>query len=319
MILRTHVVEMAREVRNHARTVGRAALNREDHRRTATRWYLFGAMRRLTPSVATVHDGIWYYVSTSDSLIGRHTFSTGSYEQDLFARSLEIIEALTGAPALRGRTLVDVGANIGTTTVPAVKVFEAAFVVAFEPAPSNFKLLRCNIIANEIEEHVQPHQVALSDRTGVGSLEISESNYGDHRIRVSDVTPGAGLHGETGRTTIDVPVARLDDVLREDGVDPDDIGVVWMDTQGHEGHVLGGAETTLAHGIPTVLEYWPYALSRARGSELLYGLVASNYRRVVDLRASTHAKAVIEVPAGELSQLESQYTGNRYTDLILLR
>jgi FkbM family methyltransferase len=276
-------------------------------------------MRRLTPSVAVVHDGAWYYVSTNDDLIGRHTFSTGSYEQDLFARSLDIIEALTGSPPLRGRTLIDIGANIGTTTVPGAKVFGASLVLAFEPAPANFKLLRCNVIANDMEDRVRAYQLALSDHSGVASLEMSASNWGDHRIRAEDVRAGDGVHGESWRTTVDVPVARLDEILLRDGVDLDRLGLLWMDTQGHEGHVLAGAEAALAHGVPTVLEYWPYALARAGGLERLYRLVASHYRLVVDLRASVRANAVIQCPADRLSELEHAYPGDLYTDLILLR
>lgn len=312
------LVAVAREARSHVRTVGRAAVNQNGARKIAIRWYAFGAIRRLTPSVAVVHDGAWYYVSTNDNLIGRHTFSTGSYEQDLFAKSLDIIETLTGSPPLRGRTLIDVGANIGTTTIPAIAVFGASLVLAFEPAPANFKLLRCNVIANDVEDIVRASQLALSDHSGVASLEMSDSNWGDHRIRAADVRQDLDAHGESRRTMVDVPVARLDDVLLEGDVDLDRLGLLWMDTQGHEGHVLAGAEAALAHGVATVLEYWPYALARAGGLERLYRLVASHYRWVVDLRASVRGNETVKYPAGRLPDLERVYAGDHYTDLILL-
>src|SRR5262245_2250230 len=52
------------------------------------------------------------------------------------------VETIRRSSAVGGGLLVDVGANIGTTTIPAVTTcgFEAA--VAIEPDPDNARLLR---------------------------------------------------------------------------------------------------------------------------------------------------------------------------------
>lgn len=58
--------------------------------------------------------------------------------------------------------------------------------------------------------------------------------------------------------------ARLDDLLSQvpEGW-TDDIKLIWIDTQGHEGHVFGGGENLFSRDIPVVSEIWPYGLKRA--------------------------------------------------------
>ena len=45
------------------------------------------------------------------------------------------------------------------------------------------------------------------------------------------------------------------DELAADGVfDPASVGMLWLDVEGHEVHVLAGASTVLAHSPPLVME-----------------------------------------------------------------
>ena len=39
--------------------------------------------------------------------------------------------------------------------------------------------------------------------------------------------------------------------------------LIWIDVQGYEGFVYRGAGGTLAGGLPTVSEVWPYGILRA--------------------------------------------------------
>ena len=39
--------------------------------------------------------------------------------------------------------------------------------------------------------------------------------------------------------------------------------MIWMDTQGFEGHILAGARNALAARTPMVLEFWTFAMNRA--------------------------------------------------------
>lgn len=69
----------------------------------------------------------------------------------------------------RIKTVVDVGANIGTFTVLAGKTFPRAKVIAFEPALQTFKLLRSNLELNKIE-NVVCVRAAISNHSGSTSF-----------------------------------------------------------------------------------------------------------------------------------------------------
>lgn len=310
----------ARRAKFHGCQLADLVFNKRGRRGEVARWYAFKALPLVTPSAAAVGMGGTYYVSTRDAGIGRVVFSAGSYEADLMAATLLLVEEADGrSPLLAGRTFVDVGANIGTSLVPALSVFGAQDAVAFEPAPMNFRLLRCNLAANDLDGRVRAFQVALSDRNGEAKLEVAEGNWGDHRLRTVEGLDDDSFYRESDRPTITVPTARFDDIAKDQGIDTERLGMVWMDAQGHEGHILAGAESVTASDVPVVLEYWPYGLRRAQGLDLLHKLIADRYRRVIDVRASAWGRRVVEVHPDDVNGLESRYHGPvGYTDLILL-
>ena len=285
------------------------------HRQEALRAIAFRAVRGTASLVGVERDGIRYVVSTADVAVGRDTFVHGGYDAALMDRIVGLAEVATGrSPLLDGGTFVDVGANIGTTTIPAVVRYGAARVVAFEPVPETFRLLRCNVALNGVEDRVETFATAVSDEAGVVTMELSDRSSGDARVRRSGAAAEGSL-GETTWATTQVPTTRLDDALSDAAVDLDDIRLVWVDTQGHEGHVLAGATRVTGRGIPMVVEYWPYGLRRAGGAELLHDLVAAAYTTFVDVRDGDPRHR----PVSELPALASRYVGpGDYTDLLLL-
>ena len=300
-------------------TVGRAGVDNRGHWRPVLRRLVFDLLRQVTPVVAVDHDGIRYFVSTADRVIGGDVYSFGMFEdQVVLETALAVLSELSGdSQPLAGRTFVDVGANIGTTTIPAIKRFGARAAVAIEPEPETFRLLKCNIAANSLEANVRPLQLALSDRRGRVQLELSSRNWGDHRVRVgSPSEPGA--YDEGARKCVEVAVTRFDDVAAQYDIDVDELGLVWLDTQGHEGNVLAGAPSLLASRVPLVTEYWPYGLRRAGGLELFHELVTSHYRQLIDLGAPHEAQAMVAVDADQMMGLGRSLPGLRHTDLLFL-
>lgn len=286
-------------------------------RRAMLRHAAFAAARSLTPVIAVdATAGEKYLVSTRDRAIGAITFSEGGLDLDVMHHALHLAETATHR-TLRGRTFVDIGANIGTATIPALARFGAADAVAIEPEAENVKLLRCNVILNDVEDRVVTVNAALSDTTGTGLLELGGSNWGDHRIRASS-TSDTPRYDETTREVGEVQIVTFDSLVADGTIDVGAVGVVWIDTQGHEAHVLTGAESLLASDVPVVLEYWPYGLRRAAGIERLHSLIGRHYSTVVDLRASAERSRPVELPASAVDRLEQVYTGTSYTDLLLL-
>lgn len=289
--------------------------------RAILNWAAFAAARPFTDTLSNTIDGIRYFVSTRDQIVGRYVFMGRLPDGDCLGDYLDLIGHELGHPTVEGGTCVEIGANIGTTTLPFVLQHGARLCIALEPAPANLTLLRANLAANGVgPDRVRVLPVAASDRPGTVDMELSSNNSGDNRIRRSG-RPAANepeLYGERRRPVITVPAARVDDILAEQHVELSDVGLVWIDTQGHEGHVLAGAPRLLASPAPIVMEYWPYGLSRAAGLELLHQLIRDSGRRIIDLRETRRCGTLREVSRAELDALPKQYPDKQYTDLALL-
>ena len=94
----------------------------------------------------------------------------------------------------------------------------------------------------------------------------------------------------------------------------DDVGLAWIDVQGHEGHVLAGAEALLDSEVPIVCEYWPEGLGSAEGLDRFHE-AASRRSQFLDLmKHDSVFRPVTELPA-----LEKQYRGETYTNVLLVR
>lgn len=238
------------------------------------RFYGFRFLRRLTPIVAVEGEGVRFIVSTRDVGVSFVTFAAKGFEDDLLTQALSRL----GWASLAGKTILEVGANIGTETVSMLARHDAKRVIAIEPDPENVRFLRANLALNGLEARADVHQMALSDVNGVLTFERSSNSWGDHRVRVAEPA-GPALGDEELRPTIDVLARTLDSMHESGQLDATMIDLVWMDTQGHEAHVLGGA-ACLA-GVPIVCEYWPYGLRRAGGLERFDELTAA--RTSVDL------------------------------------
>ena len=302
------------------RNLVRLVRNSENARREALRSrILFPFAARVTPFLGVEQDGVRYVVNTRDSAVSFQTFVNGGFAEDTMGSMLIGLERYAGIKTLDGLTVLEVGANIGTETVSLLMRHGVERVVAVEPDAENVRFLRANLALNGLQDRAEVHQLALSNTDDTLLLECSEENCGDHRIRVADPS-GPDLIGEGKRATVEVVGRRLDSLAEVKAIDLDSIDLVWMDAQGHEGHILAGAERLAAAGVPIVTEYWPYGLRRAGGLERFHALVASGYSLVVDLREPT-----VALDAQRVAELADRYTAREgadpssaYTDLLLL-
>jgi FkbM family methyltransferase len=218
--------------------------------RLAYRSRLFTAAARWRRVVRTRdHHGNIFFVSTRDPAIGRSVFVNGSFDADKTAAILDLL-ASCGITVTR---VLDIGANIGTTAIEMLTRLPAATAECFEPEPFNHRLLERNIAANDLNGRVRLHRIALSDTDGTLRFEISATNPGDHRVRVTDAS---GAFNEAERDTIMVPCRRFDDL----GITVDRQTLACLDVQAHEWNVLEGARSLVG---PITLELWPYGLARA--------------------------------------------------------
>jgi FkbM family methyltransferase len=165
-----------------------------------------------------------------------------------------------------GGTYLDIGANIGVTTIPLAERSDIA-IHAFEPDPVNFRMLVANLSINCPEHRVSLHEIALGEADSTLSFELNPTNPADNRLAGS----GRPAMGEESWQRIDVRVCRLDDVIG-DFAKP---LVVKIDTQGAEARVVAGGQRTLGQADLIALEWDPYLLARVGGDpELVLSLVA---------------------------------------------
>jgi hypothetical protein len=122
-----------------------------------------------------------------------------------------------------------------------------------------------------------------------------------------------------GRRILTVPGATLDGLLADRSIDPDAVGLVWVDTQGHEAHVLGGASELLERPVPMLIEFHPGMLGDTLAD--LQDLVMAHFTHVLDVRRSKRDKAPAFQPITSMPQLAEEYLERRngkFTDLLLL-
>jgi len=307
---------LARRVKSGLRVTAEVATNARGQRASILRNRLFPFLPRVTPSVGVERDGLWFFVATADQQVGRDIYAHGPSDQRVMAKAVEYLGTSSTPNPLLDRTFLDIGANIGTSTITALKRFGAKNAICAEPEPGNRRLLRCNLVMNDLDDRVTVLPYALSDQEGTATLELSDTNWGDHRVRMGSAEEG--VFHEQQRQTIEVRVVRFDALLAEVEVDLSTVGIVWIDTQGHEGHVLSGASRLLSSDVPVVTEYWPYGLERANGLELFHEQVARNYREVIDLRASLRTDRRVSYSADSMDKVGSAYAGVAHTDLLLV-
>ncbi len=239
--------------------------------------------------------------SSKDKFIGRSLYTAGSYGYSDIFHAIDILKSQGKLSSANEGYLIDIGANVGTVCIPLVLkgVFKQA--LAFEPEPRNFSYLKRNIDQNNLSDRVQAFQVALSSSAGELELELCADNYGDHRIRTSGApTSQFNQLDESGRSVIKVPVQTLDQTIESLGIKPDQIKLLWMDVQGHEGHIFQGAESLIAAGVPIVFELWPYGL-RSAGLDLEWFIdfVSTHFNRLWDLGADS----VEGMPASDIRRM----------------
>lgn len=197
-------------------------------------------------------------------------------------------------------TYIDVGANIGLTTIPIAKKHKVR-CIAFEPDPMNFKYLQLNVIQNLPEISVDMKQMALFDRRSILQLALSDGNLGDHRITFS---------GIEGRRMVGVPAVPLDDIV------PEVSGrlAIKVDTQGAEPFVIAGGRKVFAHAQLVALEFCPYLMRIMGGDPAVVLDLLSGFDDIALLPPGSDAAPSFVKPSDALQKLEHKIRDAKDTD-----
>ena len=173
-----------------------------------------------------------FLVNENDYYIGRAMQLYGEYSE----YEWQVLSAFAGT----GRDAVEVGANIGTHTVPLARLLRSRGrrLVAVDAQRAVFQLLCANIALNGLL-NVQAENVACSDVSGWVTFDepdyAAPGNFGAVEMKAS---------GGAQR----VRAIPLDELVPASM----DVGLVKLDVEGFEQRVLEGARSTIKRCRPVI-------------------------------------------------------------------
>jgi len=158
-----------------------------------------------------------------------------------YSGSYNIVKKYTSMFPHKNRTFIDIGAHIGTTVIPFLKLYDNC--LAYEPQPENNKFLHKNVNNNNLSDRVIISNSCIGDKTSQGEMVYHEgNNSGCYYFKEYNE------YNEYKNNNINS--IRLDD-------DPNvssrnDIDFIKIDTEGFELNVLKGSEETILRNKPLI-------------------------------------------------------------------
>lgn len=237
-------------------------------------------------------EGLTLYLDPRDEVITRMILHDGTWEPSETAVLRSLLR--------RGDTFIDVGANIGWHTLIAAKaVGPEGHVIAFEPAPVSFEILRHNAEVNGCRNAILVPK-ALSDKPGSVRLHLSDTNKGHNTILDE---PGL-------KETIDVEAVPLDDYMKDVARE---VALVKIDVEGAEGLVLEGMRETLRKHpqMAILMEFYPALIRRSRfdPAAMLRKFLDAGYEVQVIAANSSELSAIHEAQIPKLVALLDEHEG----------
>jgi FkbM family methyltransferase len=178
----------------------------------------------------------------SFNVMPRYKYLYLDHEYERF--SLDLLDRLVDEDS----AMVDIGAHYGIYSLLSSK--KAKHVYSFEPVPENHTILKRNIKDNGID-NITTYNMAVSDEVGKAEFNIPWAS------------DSAGFYEHPNAETlrkISIDVTAIDKQLKAKN-----IGLVKIDTEGHEIHVLEGMRETLENNenIKLLIEFNPECLNNA--------------------------------------------------------
>ena len=221
-----------------------------------------------------------------DTCVGAVLLTKGEYEP--FETQILLSKA-------QGKTVFDVGANIGYYTVQLGKV--AKKVVGFEPDREIRELLEENLRINALG-NMDIRSLALGAREGEIGFRVNRVHRGKSAITVRD------------EYDYSVQVQTLDNFIDQSGIQPD---IIKVDIEGAEIDMLKGGKSFLssAKDLQLFLEYNPDSLKDFgyQGKDMINLLLEYGFGiQIID----EDKKQLIDYSEASLAQVMSRHT---YTNL----
>lgn len=199
---------------------------------------------------ATTVDGLHYVATSKDDCIVKGMYiNRKNYSDNDMIFFYKLAKKYYNVDDSEG-IFLDIGANIGTTGIYFTKKLAPNLkLLAFEPDSENFKLLRANLILNDVENFIV-------ENFGLGNVESEQTMY-----RMPNNPGSNGLY--TNYFLKDAPketvkIIPLDKYFDDNKISPKDVKYIWIDTEGFEPQVLLGMKNILTENpAPVFMEFRP--------------------------------------------------------------
>lgn len=250
-----HELAATEQVHASAARVGRPTVQQVLVAAVTRRYPLYSGCGRIAnhPWVERIcgraNEKIWARVTGEilapmDDHVGRAAFYCGDLDPKVTWICRKVIQ--------KGDTVLDIGANIGVTTVAMASMVGALGKVhSFEPNPELQLMLRQVIERNHFL-NVTLHSMALGPADSAMELRVPRSNLGMGSLV---------RHGNPDDAVYKVPVRRLSEVVAQEGIKT--IRMIKIDVEGFEADVFNGAQELLREIRPDAILF---ELNQERGA-----------------------------------------------------
>ena len=217
---------------------------------------LFSINQLLSNFTTCTVEGLSYVATSKDNMIMRFMYANRvNWSKQNMHKFQELSKKYYDVDDNSGYFL-DLGANIGTTGIYFTKKLAPNLkLLAFEPDAENFKLLRVNLILNDMnDDKVTAVNCGLGDKFDEMILYRDLENPGHN----SFTDPKDNIPTET------VKIMPLDSYFAENKISARDVKYIWIDTEGFEPQVLFGAKKILTENpAPLFMEFNPMVWSKS--------------------------------------------------------
>ena len=184
------------------------------------------------------------FVLTTDNSVGRALLNYGEWTFG----EIELVRKFLRP----GDYVLDIGANIGTHAIPLAKaVGHEGQVIAFEPQPCIFELLKANTLVNGLSNL---RCICAGCGAQTASIGLPDTDYGTNGDFGSMALGPLLKAPDQSSSNVRIPVMAIDDVFTLKA-----LRLIKIDVEGMEIDVLRGAEQTIRRLRPILYieNEWP--------------------------------------------------------------